>query len=135
MDATAANGQTLSFSVGSSVMVNDATVTMADVATSNGVIHVIDKVLSPTDTPNDIARTAQCAGVHSSLVAALAQAELVETCKEKVLSQSSHLQTSVCRCRNRSCISWTLQREENPLTSYCITLFRCSTGIRCCRMW
>jgi len=79
MDATAANGQNLSFSVGSSVMVNDATVTMADVATSNGVIHVIDKVLSPTDTPNDIARTAQCTGVHSSLVAALAQAELVET--------------------------------------------------------
>ncbi|MGB1475531.1 MAG: fasciclin domain-containing protein [Candidatus Poseidoniaceae archaeon] len=79
MDATAANGQTLSFSVGSSVMVNDATVTLADVATSNGVIHVIDKVLSPTDTPNDIARTAQCTGVHSSLVAALAQAELVET--------------------------------------------------------
>ncbi|MGB0201140.1 MAG: fasciclin domain-containing protein [Candidatus Poseidoniaceae archaeon] len=79
MDATAANGQTLSFSVGSSVMVNDATVTMADVATSNGVIHVIDKVLSPTNTPNDIARTAQCTGVHSSLVAALAQAELVET--------------------------------------------------------
>jgi uncharacterized surface protein with fasciclin (FAS1) repeats len=79
MDATAANGQTLSFNVGASVMVNDATVTMADVATSNGVIHVIDKVLSPTDTPNDIARTAQCTGVHSSLVAALAQAELVET--------------------------------------------------------
>ena len=79
MDATAANGQTLSFNVGSSVMVNDATVTMADVATSNGVIHVIDKVLSPTNTPNDIARTAQCTGVHSSLVAALAQAELVET--------------------------------------------------------
>ena len=79
MDATAANGQTLSFNVGPSVMVNDATVTMADVTTSNGVIHVIDKVLSPTDTPNDIARTAQCTGVHSSLVAALAQAELVET--------------------------------------------------------
>ena len=79
MDASAANGQTLSFTVGSSVMVNDATVTLADVATSNGIIHVIDKVLSPTNTPNDIARTAQCTGVHSSLVAALAQAELVET--------------------------------------------------------
>ena len=73
------NGETLSFNINPSVMVNDATVTMADVATSNGVIHVIDKVLSPTDTPNDIARTAQCTGVHSSLVAALAQAELVET--------------------------------------------------------
>jgi len=79
MTATAVNGQDLSFMVGSSVMVNDASVTIPDVATSNGVIHVIDKVLSPTDTPNDIARTAQCTGVHNSLVAALVQAELVET--------------------------------------------------------
>ena len=79
MEAEAANGQMLSFTAGSSVMVNDATVTIPDVATSNGIIHVIDKVLSPTDTPDDIVRTAQCSGVHSSLVAALAQAELVET--------------------------------------------------------
>ena len=77
--ATAANGQPLAFSVGQSVMVNDATVTMADVATSNGVIHVIDKVLTPTDSPRDIVSTAQCTGAHTSLVAALAQAELVST--------------------------------------------------------
>jgi transforming growth factor-beta-induced protein len=32
---------------GSTVMINDATVTTADVAASNGVIHVIDKVLLP----------------------------------------------------------------------------------------
>lgn len=32
---------------GSTVMVNDATVTTADIAASNGVIHVIDKVLLP----------------------------------------------------------------------------------------
>ena len=32
---------------GSTVMVNDATVTAADIAASNGVIHVIDKVLLP----------------------------------------------------------------------------------------
>jgi transforming growth factor-beta-induced protein len=32
---------------GSTVMINDATVTAADVAASNGVIHVIDKVLLP----------------------------------------------------------------------------------------
>ncbi|MGB0364720.1 MAG: fasciclin domain-containing protein [Candidatus Poseidoniaceae archaeon] len=77
--ATAVNGDTLSFGVGDTVTVNGATVTLPDVATSNGVIHVIDKVLMPTDTPNDIPRTAQCTGIHDSLVAAVIQAELLET--------------------------------------------------------
>ena len=79
MTTTAVNGQTLAFTVGDGVMVNDATVTLADVGTSNGVIHVIDKVLSPTDAPNNIPRTAQCTGIHDSLVAAVIQAELLET--------------------------------------------------------
>ena len=79
MSTTAVNGQTLAFTVGDGVMVNDATVTLADVGTSNGVIHVIDKVLSPTDSPNNIPRTAQCTGIHDSLVAAVIQAELLET--------------------------------------------------------
>ena len=79
LSATAVNGQSLSFTVGSGVMVNDANVTLADVSTSNGVIHVIDKVLTPTDTPNDIPRTAQCTGIHNSLVAGVIQAELLET--------------------------------------------------------
>ena len=60
-------------------MVNGATVTATDVPTSNGIIHVIDKVLLPTATPNDIPRTAQCTGIHDSLVAAVVQAELLET--------------------------------------------------------
>ncbi len=77
--ATAVNGGTLSFGVGDAVTVNGATVTQSDVATSNGIIHVIDKVLMPTDTPNDIPRTAQCTGIHDSLVAAVIQAELFET--------------------------------------------------------
>ena len=79
MTATAVNGQPLSFTVGDSVMVNGATVTAADVNTSNGIIHVIDKVLTPTATPNNIPRTAQCTGIHDSLVAAVIQAELLET--------------------------------------------------------
>ena len=79
MSADAANGQPLSFTVNEGVMVNDATVTLADVSTSNGVIHVIDKVLNPTDTPRDIPRTAQCTGVHDSLVAGVIQAELLPT--------------------------------------------------------
>jgi uncharacterized surface protein with fasciclin (FAS1) repeats len=77
--ANAANGQPLSFTVGQTVMVNDATVTIADVPASNGIVHVIDKVLTPSDTPNDIPRTAQCTGVHNSLVAAVIQAELLTT--------------------------------------------------------
>ena len=81
--AIAVNGDTLSFGVGDAVTVNGATVTMADVATSNGVIHVIDKVLTPTDTPNDIPRTAQCAGIHNSLVSAVIQAELLETLQDE----------------------------------------------------
>ena len=79
MTTTAVNGNTLAFTVADGVMVNDATVTLADVGTSNGVIHVIDKVLSPTDSPNNIPRTAQCTGIHDSLVAAVVQAELLET--------------------------------------------------------
>tara|TARA_B100000683_G_scaffold233399_2_gene236002 strand:+ start:9167 stop:12097 length:2931 start_codon:yes stop_codon:yes gene_type:complete len=79
MSADAANGQPLSFTVNEGVMVNDANVIQADVIASNGIIHVIDKVLSPTSTPNDIPRTAQCTGVHNSLVAAVIQAELLTT--------------------------------------------------------
>lgn len=79
MSANAVNGQPLSFTVGAGVMVNDATVTIPDVATSNGIIHVIDKVLTPSESPNDIPRTAQCTGIHNSLVSAVVQAELLTT--------------------------------------------------------
>ena len=79
MTAETLSGHALSFTVGESVMVNGATVTTADVMSSNGVIHVIDTVLSPTNAYNDITQTATCTGVHTSLVAALIQAELAET--------------------------------------------------------
>ena len=79
MLADAANTQPLSFTVGNGVMVNDANVIQADVMASNGIIHVIDKVLTPSDTPRDIPRTAQCTGAHDSLVAAVIQAELLTT--------------------------------------------------------
>jgi uncharacterized surface protein with fasciclin (FAS1) repeats len=79
MTATAVNNQALAFTVGDGVMVNDANVVSADVNTSNGIIHVIDKVLTPTDAPNDLPRTAQCTGIHTSLVAAVIQAELLTT--------------------------------------------------------
>lgn len=42
------NGETLTVAIdGDTVTINDATVTTADIETSNGVIHVIDTVLIP----------------------------------------------------------------------------------------
>ena len=46
--ATTVNGADVSITVNDGkVMINDATVTTADVKASNGVIHVIDKVIMP----------------------------------------------------------------------------------------
>lgn len=47
-ELTTVQGGKLRVSIkGDKVMINDAHVTMADVAASNGVVHVIDKVLLP----------------------------------------------------------------------------------------
>ena len=67
--AAAVNGDDLSFTVGEGVMVNDANVVLADVPASNGVIHVIDKVLMPpvdvTEADGDI-----CYNMHTHTIAA-----------------------------------------------------------------
>jgi transforming growth factor-beta-induced protein len=61
------------------VMINDATVTNADIMASNGVIHVIDTVL----LPKDIVDTAVADGRFKTLAAALTAAGLVDTLKGK----------------------------------------------------
>jgi transforming growth factor-beta-induced protein len=61
------------------VMVNNATVTKADIVASNGVIHVIDTVL----LPKDIVDTAIADGRFKTLAAALTAAGLVDTLKGK----------------------------------------------------
>ena len=78
---TAVNGDSLAFAVSADgVMVNDANVVIADVLASNGVIHVIDKVLMPPiEIEPDIPTVAARTGVHTALVAALTQADLVTT--------------------------------------------------------
>ena len=77
MMATMVNGDKLKFGVsGSDVTVGLANVTLADVQASNGIIHVIDKVLLP---PGDIPTIAQSTGIHNSLVAAVVQADLLTT--------------------------------------------------------
>jgi transforming growth factor-beta-induced protein len=65
----------LIINVGSGVMVNNATVVRADITASNGVIHVIDKVLLPP-TVVDLATFSTD---FSSLVSAVVKANLVET--------------------------------------------------------
>jgi len=64
------------------VMINDATVTTADVAASNGVVHIIDTVLLPPDMPaagKTIVDLAVGTPELSTLVTALKAAGLVDT--------------------------------------------------------
>jgi uncharacterized surface protein with fasciclin (FAS1) repeats len=50
-EAETVNGKALSIKAeGGAVMVNDATVTQADVDASNGVIHVVDTVILPPES-------------------------------------------------------------------------------------
>ena len=80
MTATALNGDDVTFTVNDAgVQVNDANVVTADVVASNGVVHVIDKVLMPPADLVDIPTIATGTGVHDSLVAALSKANLVTT--------------------------------------------------------
>jgi uncharacterized surface protein with fasciclin (FAS1) repeats len=78
---TTVNGSDIGLSLdGSSLLVNTATVVIADIQTDNGIIHVIDAVLMPPTemmTPtNNIVETAIAAGSFTTLVAALQAADL-----------------------------------------------------------
>jgi uncharacterized surface protein with fasciclin (FAS1) repeats len=83
LTVTMANGDEASFDVepdSGDVLIGfsqpDAFVVTPDVQASNGIIHVIDKVLLP---PPTIPVTANNTGIHTALVAALSQANLVAT--------------------------------------------------------
>jgi len=66
------------------VIVNEATVVVADIEASNGVIHVIDQVLlPPADEPGDLVDVAVSAGDFPTLIAALEAAGLVDTLKSE----------------------------------------------------
>ena len=81
LTVTMVNGDDATFAVAAdgTVSVGGATVTTADVPASNGVIHIIDTVLTPPADLVDIPAVATSTGVHTALVAALAQANLVAT--------------------------------------------------------
>jgi len=74
--ATTLNGKDVGLSFdGTNVMVDDAMVIAADVEASNGIIHVIDRVLLPEPIA-DIVQTAREAGIFSTLLTALDAADL-----------------------------------------------------------
>ena len=89
--AETVNGASIDISVvDGNVMINTATVIGADVAASNGIIHIIDTVLLPptddatsedamADDPGTIVDVAVGAGSFTTLVAAVTEAGLVET--------------------------------------------------------
>lgn len=66
-------GPSVELQGGETLMVNDATIVQADVSASNGVLHVVDKVLSPTVAPSATASTgaasAATAGAAASATA------------------------------------------------------------------
>lgn len=49
MEAETVNGEELMFDLSGDPMVNDAMITTTDLEATNGVVHVIDKVLVPSD--------------------------------------------------------------------------------------
>jgi transforming growth factor-beta-induced protein len=69
-------GSDFNVSTDGGVFINEATVTATDIAASNGIIHVIDRVLLP---PKTISEIAAASDDFTTLVAALGAAGLVET--------------------------------------------------------
>lgn len=92
LEAATVQGGKVTFKVDSNgVMINDAKIVTTDIVASNGVIHVIDKVIMPTPKEAaaakpalaDIVDTAVAAGNFTTLVKAVEAAGLVETLKGK----------------------------------------------------
>jgi len=70
LEAATVQGELITFTLSDGVaMVNDATITAADVETSNGVIHVIDTVLLP---PSIVAAAAEAAATEAPAAEAAA---------------------------------------------------------------
>lgn len=67
---------------GMTLFINDAKVVTADVGASNGIIHVIDKVLLPPAPMKDLISTAEAAGQFTTLLTAVRAAGLEDTLRQ-----------------------------------------------------
>ena len=83
LEVTMANGDNASFTVAptGAVSIEGANVTTADVNASNGIIHVIDQVLTPpadvvAPSPGSFIEVANSTGVHTLLLEALTATQL-----------------------------------------------------------
>lgn len=84
MAAKTVNGQEAQLKVSDKgVYIDNAKVVKTDIATSNGVIHVIDSVILPKEGPGTIVDVAVGAGKFNTLVAAVKAAGLVDTLSGK----------------------------------------------------
>ena len=75
------SGSPVLIDTSSGVKVDDAKVTTADIVATNGVIHVIDRLILPPK--DDIVATAIAAGTFTKLASALTAADLVTTLQGK----------------------------------------------------
>jgi len=89
LSTTLSDGQTITTLLGeditvtigmNGVMINNATVVVADITATNGVVHVIDAVLlPPAPQPTTVVDIIVNSDVHNTLEAAIVAAGLVET--------------------------------------------------------
>ena len=95
--AVTLNGQRADIKIdGSDVMVDQAKVVKADIACSNGIIHVIDSVMLPA--ADDIPTTARNAGTFSTLLSCGESRRIGRGARaERVRSRSSPRRTTLSR--------------------------------------
>jgi len=90
MTVVTLNGDNVAVDLSDVIKINDAIVSTPDIEASNGVIHVIDSMLVPSDidinaflaTCRDIPQTTLANGNFETLVTALGAADLVDTLSE-----------------------------------------------------
>jgi len=78
-EAETLQGGKVHVTVGDSVFINQAKVEIADVKAGNGVVHVIDAVLVPSDVTGTLVALAQATPDFSTLVDLVVAADLVDT--------------------------------------------------------
>lgn len=87
LEAATAQGEPVTFTIGDGVaMVNDANIVAADVAASNGVIHVIDTVILP---PSIVAAAAEAAATPAATEEAVAEAAATPEPTEEVAAEAA----------------------------------------------